>query len=191
MGLRTDIEHSVRLALQSTGKEYYGRLSSMLDDARRLGLVRGGAVDLSLDHWHIPYWGEKLIDRYGYHYNGMMGRSFPGVHPLTAYDLTNGCFILITPPPSGTSPTDVTGIEGLSLCEGLGLPGRQREGRQRIEHHRVRQGCLAGRRRSGRDHIPRGQGELHPKCTPGEGAGSRTRRLARGPASEETSITMG
>ncbi len=121
MGLRTDIEHSVRLALQSAGKEYYGHLSSMLDDARRLGLVCGGAVDLSLDHWHIPYWGEKLMERYGYHYNGMMNRSFPGIHPLTAYDLTDGCFILITPPPSEANPSDVAGLEGLSLCERLGF----------------------------------------------------------------------
>ena len=49
-----------------------------------------GAIDLSLDHWHVPYWGEKLIGRYGYHYNGMMmSRPFPGIHALTAYGLTD------------------------------------------------------------------------------------------------------
>jgi hypothetical protein len=32
-------------------------------------------VDLSLDPWHILYWREKLIERYGYQDNGMMSRS--------------------------------------------------------------------------------------------------------------------
>ena len=125
MGLRTDLEHSVRQALNLTETEYYERLSLILADARRLRLigVADGAMDLSLDHWHVPYWGEKLIGRYGYHCNGMMSRPFPGIHPLTAYDLTDGCFVLITPPPSSSADdaVDVTGLEGLSLCERLGL----------------------------------------------------------------------
>jgi hypothetical protein len=85
-------------------------------------LLIDGAINLSLDHWHVPYWGEKLIGRYGYHYNGMMSRPFPGIHPLTAYDLTDGCFVLITPPPSSADgAADVMGLEGLPLCEGPGF----------------------------------------------------------------------
>ena len=126
MGPRTYLEHAVRQALCLTETEYYERLSLILADARRLGLigVADGAMDLPLDHWHVPYWGEKLIGRYGYHYNGMMRRSFPGIHPLPAYDLTDECFVLITPPPSSSvddDAADVTGLEGLSFCERLGF----------------------------------------------------------------------
>jgi hypothetical protein len=81
-------------------------------------------MDLSLDHWHVPYWGEKLIGRYGYHCNGMMSRPFPGIHPLTTYDLADGCFVLIKPPPSSSAhdgAADVKELEGLSLCERLGF----------------------------------------------------------------------
>jgi len=40
MGLRTDLEHSVRQALHLTEAEYYERLSLILADARRrLGLT--------------------------------------------------------------------------------------------------------------------------------------------------------
>jgi len=40
MGLRTDLEHSVRQALHLTETEYYERLSLILADARRkLGLT--------------------------------------------------------------------------------------------------------------------------------------------------------
>ena len=67
-----------------------------------------------------------MIGRYGHHYNGMMmSRPFPGIHPLTAYDLTDGWMLrplLMTPPPSSADgAADVTGLEGLSLCEGLGF----------------------------------------------------------------------
>jgi len=115
MGLRTDLEQSVRRALTSAGREYYIHLSSMLSDARRLGLIMGSELDCSFDYWHIPYQGEKLIEHYGYHYNGMMNRSFPGIHPMTVYDLNDGCFILITPPFNCTR--DMTASEAISLCE--------------------------------------------------------------------------
>ncbi|MGH7079209.1 MAG: hypothetical protein ACREFU_14090 [Acetobacteraceae bacterium] len=117
-GLRTDNERTVRQALQLAGLDYYERLSSILADARRLELIdTHHPIDLSLDHWHVPYQGEKMIPHYGYHWNGMMNRAFPGIHPMTAYDLTNKCFILITPPSAQDNPSDVTALDGLSLCE--------------------------------------------------------------------------
>ena len=117
-GLRTDNERSVRQALKLAGMEYYEHLSSILADAKRLDLITTHhPIDLSLDHWHVPYQGEKMIPHYGYHWNGMMNRAFPGIHPMTAYDLTNKCFILITPPSAQDNPSDVTALEGLSLCE--------------------------------------------------------------------------
>lgn len=117
MGLRTDLEQSVREALESAGTSYYPNLSVLLEDARRLGLVSGIAIDSSFDHWHIQYWGEKLVSRYGYHYNGMMNRAFPGIHPMTVYDLTDGCFVLITPPPFFNPAEEVTALDALKLCE--------------------------------------------------------------------------
>jgi hypothetical protein len=121
-GLRTDNEHSVRQALKLAGMEYYEHLGSILSDARMMGLINPcSPIDLSLDHWHVPYQGEKLIQHYGYHYNGMMNRAFPGVHPMTAYDLTNKCFILITTPSRQDNPADVRALEGLSLCKGMGF----------------------------------------------------------------------
>ena len=125
MGLRTDLEQSVREALELAGADYYANLSTVLGDARRLGLLLSSqsssssssqAIDSSFDHWHIQYWGEKLIGRYGYHYNGMMNRAFPGIHPMTVYDLTDGCFVLITPP-SFDSTEDVTAGDAIRLCE--------------------------------------------------------------------------
>lgn len=115
MGLRTDLEQPVRRALESAGADYYHNLSSILGDARRLGLINSPVIDSSFDHWHIQYWGGKLVERYGYHYNGMMNRAFPGIHPMTVYDLGDGCFILITPPFDCTSDVDAT--EAISLCE--------------------------------------------------------------------------
>ncbi len=121
MGLRTDLEQPIRDTLASLGEEYYQNLSTILNDARRLGLISNSVLDTSFDYWHLPYQGKKMIEHYGYHYNGMMNRSFPGVHPMTVYDLTSGCFILITPPPSGTTTKDVTSTEAISLCESLGF----------------------------------------------------------------------
>lgn len=120
MGLRTDLEHPVRGALASVGEEYYRNLSTILNDARRLGLVPGSSLDASFDYWHLPYQGKEMIEHYGYHYNGMMNRPFPGVHPMTVYDLNDRCFILVTPP-SGTTTKDVTTMEAVSLCEDLGF----------------------------------------------------------------------
>lgn len=119
MCLRTDLKLSVRRALESAGENYYAHLSSILGDARRLCLINSPVIDSSFDHWHIPRWGERLVERYGYHYNGMMNRTFPGIHPMTVYDLNDGCLILITPTFDYTR--DVTAVEAIPLWETLGF----------------------------------------------------------------------
>jgi hypothetical protein len=55
----------------------------------------------------------------------MRSGPFLGIHPLTAYDLTDGWMLsslFIMPPPSSTDgAADVTGLEGLSQSESPGF----------------------------------------------------------------------
>ncbi len=50
-------------------------------------------IDLSLDATHLMYHGVKRLKEWGAPFSTWLNRSFPGLNPMTAYDLASGLFL--------------------------------------------------------------------------------------------------
>lgn len=134
LGFNTKTDMEAHRELEVLGKDYTERLGQVLRRAAELGLV--GDVEASADFVHIPHWGQSKVGEWGKPWSTMMNRAFPGLYPLSVYDLDSSIFLSFTefvqkPPGEPIRPGEQTCgevMEALHLLERSGLRVRSVRG---------------------------------------------------------------
>lgn len=79
-------------ALRRVGLSYDENVRALIGSAASTGML-SHLIDLSLDATHLMYHGSKRLKEWGAPFSTWLNRSFPGLNPMTAYDLASGLFL--------------------------------------------------------------------------------------------------
>ena len=138
LGFNTRTDSGIHKELGVLGECYPEKLRSVLRRGSELGLI--GEIEASVDYVHVPHWGRSKAGEWGTPYSTMMNKPFPGLYPLSMYDLNSGLFLSFTEfvqrPPKETEETEAPPgevtcrevMEAVRFLGGIGLKVRSVRG---------------------------------------------------------------